>query len=180
MLVWVDCQSLINSLNNLGSKPSLQMTIGSGQEFYYSWSLSAPCWRKFQPFCKVVGCWQHILIAYFCLKQRLTHIKTKPKQNKTVIHWWSHEIELHKGCTCLTWILLCNTNTTSPAPMLFTLPALYPVFYMKGNHQVFALRFALIGDFLTRMLRQAEGRGDIRSLPILKGDVFTSLNFVAF
>lgn len=43
-----------------------------------------------------------------------------------------------------------------------------------------ALRFAPIGDFLTRMLREAEGWGDIRPLPILKGGIFSSLNFVAF
>lgn len=135
MLGWVDCQSLINSLTNCRFKTiSVDDFIRSGQEFYYSQCLLAPSWRNFQPFCKVVGCWQQILIAYFCLKQRLTHIKTKTKQSKTMIHWWSHEIRLHKGYSCLTQILFCNTNITSPVPMLFTLSVFYAVLYVKGNH----------------------------------------------
>ena len=37
-----------------------------------------------------------------------------------------------------------------------------------------------LGIILTRMLREAEGQGDVRPLLILKGDIFISLNFVAF
>lgn len=125
MLGWVNCQCLVNSLKNCRFKTiSVDDCIRSGQEFYYSQSLLAPSWRNFQPFCKVVGCWQQILIAYFCLKQRLAHIKTKTKQSKTIIHGLSHEIGLHKGCSCLTWILFFVTQT-SPLLCQCSLPCLH-------------------------------------------------------
>lgn len=152
MLGWVNCQCLVNSLKNCRFKTiSVDDCIRSRQEFYYSQSLLAPSWRNFQPFCKVVGCWQQILIAYFCLKQRLAlagkrHIKTKTKQSKTIIHGLCHEIGLHKGCSCLTRILFCNTNIPSPVPVLFTLPACYAVLYVKGNHKVTA-RLLSLGMF---------------------------------
>lgn len=182
MVGWVDCQSLVNSLNNCMFKTiSVDDFIRSGQEFYYSQTLLSPSWRNFQPFCKVVGCWQQILIAYFCLKQRLTHIKTKPNQNKTMIHWWSHEIRLHKGCSCLTRMdpFLQHEYHLSCAN------ALYPACILCSSLCEWkslsdCIEFAVVEDFLTRMLREVEGQGDVGSLPILKGDIFISFNFIAF
>lgn len=136
MLQWVGCQFLVNSWNNCRFKIiSANAFVRSGQKIYYSQSLLSPLWKNFQPFCeKLAADSKYWLRTSASIKQRFTHIKTKPKQSKTMIHWWSHEIWLHKGHSCLTCILFRNTNITSAVPMLFTRPAFYTVLYVMANH----------------------------------------------